>query len=1035
MSFNVLDRSENIFQTRFLEASAGTGKTFAIEHLYVRLLIEGMDPLTIPEILVVTFTKAATRELKLRIRSNIERALGDLEKRDTNLDYLKLILENTSKPAIFRLKNALAMIDEMQVYTIHAFCHKMLSEHAFEASESFQLFDPDTQDYKAILKNVVSDFFRTSLHPNKYGSSQLFSLLKKNHFDYNRLCTSVMHLIEKGCDIEEYCCFETLYKRFKEKLSLFAEVNTEKFIEDFKNLSASYNKLSSCAEKPVFLLANILKKKDLSFEEFDLLIKEECFLEKISEDNRKKRPKHVDWHYPGMFENIKEKIFPLLQEARDDSLLMLRIAKECQIRWERKKTYTLPDEFLKKMKSCIHDPEFTAKLRQRYQAAIIDEFQDTDATQWDIFKELFLSKTKAFYLVGDPKQSIYGFRNADVKTYLRAKEEIAKPHHASLNTNYRSDPALVEALNRLFTFKADWLKGLDIFPVLAGKKECEFNLKDDFGRVHFFIAEGESKGESWPTLNIEKDYFFPFITQEIQKLKGLGSLAVLVKDRYQAERIHAFFKKFNIQSVVKRAESLLDSPAYIALRDLFFAVKDPSHLSLVKRALAGPLFGWSAEDLLQKDMEEVRNHFYTWHHLLMKKGVGIMLADFFSKIPLESSWAPAFRQWVELLLVSAHHPYTFLEEVERTNVDEQEQYKVWQENEEGKVLIMTTHISKGLEFDFVFALGIASRHSQKDDFIKIDNKLIKRDDQTLASRLAEEDQNEEKLRQFYVALTRAKKRVYVALARDKKGSEGNSPCELFFQKWGSDLFEGLFILNRQCQLTYALVENAIALKKEEAILEKDSLEMPQGAILTKSCYLQSFSSLAEKRDIESVPLAENALPAGAETGHILHKIIERALGHEETCLSSIIQEEVISTPLESFESMIFEMISSLFQISFPLEVGKEIYLRDIPKKHLFQEMEFLYQSGQNWVKGFIDLAFIYEGKYYFVDWKSNLLADYSLETMEKAMQAHDYFLQASIYAKAMQKYFGEFSFECGGAFYVFLRGNAVYFIPPKELLC
>ena len=125
--FNVLSKEREIFGNYFIEASAGTGKTFTIEHLVVRFLLE--SSLELKQILVVTFTKAATRELKKRIYTNIQQAL----EQEAKWEYLKEISQEQRD----KLEEALLLFDEAQIFTIHGFCQRMLQEFAFETGLSF----------------------------------------------------------------------------------------------------------------------------------------------------------------------------------------------------------------------------------------------------------------------------------------------------------------------------------------------------------------------------------------------------------------------------------------------------------------------------------------------------------------------------------------------------------------------------------------------------------------------------------------------------------------------------------------------------------------------------------------------------------------------------------------------------------------------------------------------------------------------------------------------------------------------------------
>ncbi len=216
--------------------------------------------------------------------------------------------------------------------------------------------------------------------------------------------------------------------------------------------------------------------------------------------------------------------------------------------------------------------------------------------------------------------------------------------------------------------------------------------------------------------------------------------------------------------------------------------------------------------------------------------------------------------------------------------------------------------------------------------------------------------------------------------------------------------------------------------------------------------LFSFSSLTKKQDRVSEPLAlpdshtPHGLPLGAETGVILHHIFEQIFARhlfeplDAEAIASLIEADVHATPLDGWQEVIFEMVKETLHLPLPSKESP-FSLVDLKRDEVLQEIEFVYPSGEGYIKGFIDLAFEREGKYYILDWKSNFLgpedASYSQEKMEQCMKEHDYFLQASIYAEGLKLYLAHFDSrpfpECfGGAFYLFLRGRQAYFTNPIE---
>ena len=234
------------------------------------------------------------------------------------------------------------------------------------------------------------------------------------------------------------------------------------------------------------------------------------------------------------------------------------------------------------MQQALQKPGFAERASHTFRAAIIDEFQDTDPIQWEIFEQLFLSKIEAICLVGDPKQSIYGFRNADLHVYMQAAAQMGPSARKCLDTNFRSTPPLVEALNLLFSqAKKGWMDlpghphPLEVVPVKAGRPP---HGEEREAPLCFFVATGK-KGRSrkFPTEAMLEEKVFPYLASEIVKLhteKGIPfhEIAILVKDRFQGEGVLGFLKKWGIPATTKRGGSILQTPAYFALKELLAAV-------------------------------------------------------------------------------------------------------------------------------------------------------------------------------------------------------------------------------------------------------------------------------------------------------------------------------------------------------------------------------------------------------------------------------------------------------------------------------
>ncbi|MBU4348063.1 UvrD-helicase domain-containing protein, partial [Patescibacteria group bacterium] len=432
-NFNCLDRETNIYGNHLLEASAGTGKTFAIEQIVVRLLLEKEEPAAIDEILVVTFTKAATKELKLRIRSNIEKNLQLLKKAKSQksevqticYDYLRpfLINDRTIDRSVERLEEALLFYDQAQIFTIHGFCYRMLKEFAFYAKVKLSLEEGDNSK---LIKEAIVDHLKYLLDKKKYGPQQISLLISKNR-NIGLLIEKLIKKLDEEVFIKEEIHVDTIFNKFCTFLNKSPlNYEFEKLLEDFENISSSYKKKYKGDifedAKDVF---EIISSKKCTFQGFDNFLKSaKSINDFIDEKNKKVRSKEKKINYPDFFSFFKNEIFPIFEKLFDYNIifsnLLFDISKRIKEIVDNEEIFTF-DKILEKMKESLSLANFKEKVQNRYEAVLVDEFQDTDPVQWEIFEKLFLSQKelKAFYLIGDPKQSIYRFRKADIYTYLK----------------------------------------------------------------------------------------------------------------------------------------------------------------------------------------------------------------------------------------------------------------------------------------------------------------------------------------------------------------------------------------------------------------------------------------------------------------------------------------------------------------------------------------------------------------------------------------------------------------------------------------
>ena len=959
-NFDILNPKTPILGNHFLEASAGTGKTFAIEHLVARLIKD--EGFVLDEILVITFTRAAVRELKIRIRQTLKEG------------------------------GIATLFDRAQIFTIHGFCYRMLTEYAFEAKQGFDIFKEEVSDYRQLLKKYIVDFLRTSLLPEEYSTSQLTTLLRK--YRQNILIEKIASIAEKEGGFPPYPDFTTSYKRYLE----------HHFILPFHRAS-SFNKIcnrSGAIKEPWDTQLHLLALPHPSPREFDLLIScEKSVLSLFTEANLSKRSK-ID---PSPFYKMRNLLLPILNEASSSLHTLVRISRACAHTALEKGEIFSPDAILKKMSESLAYSPFLFKIRNRYRAVIIDEFQDTDTMQWQIIKTLFVDYViPALYLVGDPKQSIYSFRNADIYTYLDAKKTISNTLH--LETNYRSDPALIRQLNALFSQKPNWLsfpQNLLPFHPVKYRNIANTSFPDNKTAVHFFAYETEKRGEkSWPSPTIEKRTFFPFIANEIQALTQKGfhfsDFAILVKDRYQAERLKNFLETHSIPTLFKTTRPLVETASYTLIYYLLQAYFDPTESS-IKRFLAHPLQPYSYRDLQdERFLTQMINTFRAIPSLHST------LFDLFHPKDLETY--SDFLALTELVLEHPENPLSYLDSLPNTLC-----CPLFDPN---SVTITTIHMSKGLEFNIVFALGLINRYTGYEELIHHKNQWFLFDPDHPQSQMALQHQQSEKMRQLYVALTRAKKRVYIPLLIDRAktpippGQE--SPMELF-QPTPQDV-------------TY-LDSHHLPPQKQTV----PPLHPPQQMTQTFPChFLHSYSSLSHPHSRQP-PTVESALPKGYETGILLHSLLEMILDND-------LPDSVIPALLEEHlpPHMPFDVVHTMIHHALHIPLSPHTFtLRDIPSRAIHTEVEFLYPENKNFIKGVVDLVFSHKNNTYILDWKTTILADYSPSSLTSAMKQLGYDLQSQLYHTALSRYL--FPTPISGTYYIFLRAlphSGILFLPDGE---
>ncbi|MBL1267921.1 MAG: exodeoxyribonuclease V subunit beta [Halomonas sp.] len=504
--------------SRLIEASAGTGKTFTIALLYVRLVLGGhsvdddtafIRPLTPPEILVVTFTNAATQELRERIRNRLVEAAEVFRAEDVEggADPLLLQLRDQYAPATWpacsrRLALAAEWMDEAAVSTIHSWCYRMLREHAFDSGSLFSLNLEN--DQRELEQEVVRDYWRSFYYPLDSDALGIVTRYWKSPDD---LHAPLQRLLPES---------EALGSAKPEPSKTLATTQAERAAQ-LSELKAPW---AAWLDELVPALEDAAKRKAFKGQSFNAksranwlgALREWC-------DTDADRPALTDAAWKrmtpdGMADIWKEGAPPCpqawealaqlpaalnaLPEPRND--LLIHAVQWCRARLEREKERRAemgPNDLLTHLDRALKGPNkeaLAAQIQRQFPVALIDEFQDTDPIQYRIFNAVYDVATprrdSAILLIGDPKQAIYAFRGADIFTYLQARHDT-DGRHVTLGTNFRSSRAMVAAVNHCFSYADQHDAGAFLFRADGGENPLPFNPVNAKGTKETLVLKGK----------------------------------------------------------------------------------------------------------------------------------------------------------------------------------------------------------------------------------------------------------------------------------------------------------------------------------------------------------------------------------------------------------------------------------------------------------------------------------------------------------------------------------------------------------------
>jgi exodeoxyribonuclease V beta subunit len=831
--------------TRLIEASAGTGKTYTIAALYLRLVLAHGDEntghgrmLTPPEILVVTFTNAATQELRDRIRNRLTEAAVFFRNGGAGDDYLRSLRSDmppdTWLDSARVLDQAAQWMDEAAIYTIHSWSQRMLRQHAFDSGSLFDLkLEPDDQD---LLEEAARDYWRCNFYAQSSEHlAQLLDLIK---------CAVPQDLLDKvrplfnapkGLAKDPFAMLEkrrTVIETARQSWASDFDKGVERILRAHadKTLNGNKYRKASLGKWLDQLTCWVRENGPLPDEK----TREKLSYSGLKQGLRKNKslPEHRAYE---AFDLLNTQ----LEDLKVDSALFYHAAQQIQQRFDQEKQRRGQmgyDDLLTRLNNALHKQQgdrLAQVIRQQFPVALIDEFQDTDPIQYAAFSKIYLGRQPSgLFMIGDPKQAIYAFRGADIHTYLNARQ-VSMGNLYTLGKNYRSTQGMVRSVNQMFETASQHPKGAFLFddqipfdPVAVQGRDGQFTVNAKPAKsMHWWHLPQDGpvpKTGEQGYLTLMAEAFASEIARLLTLaqcrppqagfLKSDGGMtalcpadiAILVRDGIEAKTIRRSLDRRDLRSVyLSDKNSIFASGEAKEMLLVLRACAEPKQESHLKAALATSILGLPLTrlDLLNRDevaWEAEIDRFCRYRRIWRQRGVLPMIRALLQEFGVPARLMPnpgGERSLTNLLHLSellqteaagqdgAPALIRWLAEMVRQPGSRSDEQILRLESDEELIRVITIHKSKGLEYPLVFLPFICSfrqvtgRHARVVKYHDEQGRLkLIQNPETADLERADRQRLAEDLRLLYVAVTRAK--FACRLGIGVMGRAGNSNLHL-----------------------------------------------------------------------------------------------------------------------------------------------------------------------------------------------------------------------------------------------------------------
>ncbi|QJC36683.1 exodeoxyribonuclease V subunit beta [Enterobacteriaceae endosymbiont of Donacia simplex] len=1136
---------ENLTGQYLIEASAGTGKTFTIIILYLRMLL-GMYqkncniPLTVKEILVVTFTDIATQDLYKRIKKSIHILRKGCLKKKSKYEIINNFIKEIKNHDIAYnlLLQAELHMHNASIYTIHSFCQKILT---FKNYEIYNFFSNKKiiSDETILQKEASIHFWRKYFYklPKKIAKiiffywkspftllDNLTQFLSKNPFPIIK-----NSIKDRNFDIQFYKNLKYIkiikkkWIKYKDKIiNIILNSNINKHI---------YNKKTLNTWISIIDLWSFTKNEDNFYPKEISRFSQKILNNKTIDIS--KIPKYI------LFEDID--IF-LKKFINLKSLIILKAIKYINQYVTKKKKLNNEISFndlliiLNKNLNSKIGIQIIQEIKKLFPVILVDEFQDTDIQQYKILKKIYFNNNNIVVLIGDPKQAIYSFRGADIFTYLKASSEIKNRY--TLKNNWRSSSTMVNSINKIFSYRSYpfLFKNILFNPIKYVTKKLNYNfiINNNIkpGLTFWFIDEIID-------INLYKQKMAYTCAYEICQLIILGKknraflqknnknkkinisdITILVRNRFEAFILQKEFIKFNLSSIyLSNSKNIFEKQEAKELVLLLKTILQPNKRQKIINLLSSTLFNIDLSFFKNNKkkiyIEKIIDKFINYKLIWEKYGILNMLEEIFIKDDIfykiniinhimekkiknimylgeliQTSCINIIncKQIIEWLLQQITH-------TDKNLLNKQIQLN----NDINKIKIMTIYKSKGLQFPIVWLPFISSNIVEfinKDAVIYHDRKTFKL---VLDFKIEEESKKlfleesfAENLRLLYVSLTRSIFHCSVGISNIKffnfkKLNSYNkyfNALDFLLKKKNNISNIDLKIILKKLKdqdISIKIIKKKNIIKINSKILKKTNNKLLFTSKINNFFYknkiISSYSQINKQQNNnlnylninlkdefsninkKNIKKTQYNFPHGKYMGIIIHKILEK-LDFTQNITRKFIKQELIRNNINPIWHII---ITNWFNNIIKTPIGnKNIILNQVNNKNKKTEFKFYlsiknsfssikynniinkydvisrklpklkFKTIQGFLLGVIDLIFLWDKKYYIIDYKSNWLGDnykdYKKKNIENDICLKRYDIQYQIYSLSLHKYLKyriknyNYKKHFGGIIYLYIRG-------------